>query len=158
MGHFCPPGSGTRSGSGSTHPIESGSNPDPDPQPCWYRSLQGYNECINSINHWTCRKPWKNPLINELVIGQTTTKQPFTMSKTQSIRKLLCFKITSEYWLIGSAPTQLVQHLAQRRSSNRRIVAGSHTFNMVWLYRSPLAVGGGVSLLKFSLPAFAAAS
>ncbi len=27
MGHFCPPGSG------STDPIESGSNPDPDQQP-----------------------------------------------------------------------------------------------------------------------------
>jgi hypothetical protein len=30
VGHFCPPGSG----SGSTGPIESGSNPDPDPKPC----------------------------------------------------------------------------------------------------------------------------
>ncbi len=31
VGNFCPPGSG------STDPIESGSNPDPDtdPQPCW---------------------------------------------------------------------------------------------------------------------------
>ncbi len=28
VGHFCPPGSG------STEPIEYGSNPDPDPQPC----------------------------------------------------------------------------------------------------------------------------
>ncbi len=32
VGHFCPPGSG----SGSTDPIESGSNQDPDSQP-WYR-------------------------------------------------------------------------------------------------------------------------
>jgi hypothetical protein len=30
VGHFCPPGSG----SGSTDPIEYGSNADPDPQPC----------------------------------------------------------------------------------------------------------------------------
>jgi hypothetical protein len=29
VGHFCPPESG------STDPIESGSNWDPDPQPCW---------------------------------------------------------------------------------------------------------------------------
>jgi hypothetical protein len=35
VGHFCPPGSG----SGSTDPIEYGSNPDPDPDPDpqpWY--------------------------------------------------------------------------------------------------------------------------
>jgi hypothetical protein len=34
VGHFCPP----ESGSGSTDPIESGSNPDPDPQP-WYEGI-----------------------------------------------------------------------------------------------------------------------
>ncbi len=33
MGPFCSPGSG----SGFTDPIESGSNPDPDPQPCWHQ-------------------------------------------------------------------------------------------------------------------------
>ncbi len=37
VGLFCPPGSG------STDPIESGSNPDPDPQP-WFGSLPGFRE------------------------------------------------------------------------------------------------------------------
>ncbi len=42
MGHFCPPESdpNSESGSGSTDPIESGSNPDTDPQPwseAWIR-------------------------------------------------------------------------------------------------------------------------
>ncbi len=35
VGHFCPPG--------STDPIESGSNPDPDPQPWFYVNAIGSN-------------------------------------------------------------------------------------------------------------------
>jgi hypothetical protein len=34
VGHFCPPNPDPDSESGSTDPIESGSNPDQDPQPC----------------------------------------------------------------------------------------------------------------------------
>jgi len=36
VGHFCPPGSG------STGPIEYGSNPDPDPKP-WYKVALSHN-------------------------------------------------------------------------------------------------------------------
>jgi hypothetical protein len=39
------------------------------------------------------------------------------------------------------APTELVQHSAYRGSSSRLNVASSYRFNMVWLYRSPIAVG-----------------
>jgi hypothetical protein len=41
VGHFCPPGSG------STGPIESGSNPDPDLKPC-IRGLRG-NRFLHSV-------------------------------------------------------------------------------------------------------------
>ncbi len=37
MGHFCPPG--------STDPIESGSSPDPDPQPCFHSFLLHWGIC-----------------------------------------------------------------------------------------------------------------
>jgi hypothetical protein len=59
-----------------------------------------------------------------------------------------------------SAPTKLVQHSVQRGSSHRCYVASSKKFNMVWQYRSPIAVGReGVFLLpKLFLPAFAAAT
>jgi hypothetical protein len=48
MGHFCPPGSGC----GSTDPIESGSNPDPDtdpnPQSWFLLTLIGSMRCTSS--------------------------------------------------------------------------------------------------------------
>jgi hypothetical protein len=44
---------------------------------------------------------------------------------------------------IQRAPTELVQHSASRVSSHRRNVTSCHIFNMAWLYRSPIAVGGG---------------
>jgi hypothetical protein len=58
------------------------------------------------------------------------------------------------------AATELVQNSAYRTSSHRRDVTSSHIFNMVWLYRSPVAVGreGVFCLLKFFLPAFSAAT
>ncbi len=39
------------------------------------------------------------------------------------------------------APTELVQHSAYRGNSHCRNVASSHICNMMWLYRSPVAVG-----------------
>ncbi len=45
--------------------------------------------------------------------------------------------------VICRGPTEIVQHSAYWESSHRRNVASSHIFNMVWLYLSPIPVGGG---------------
>ena len=50
MGHFCPPGSR------STDPIESGSSPDPDPQPWWWAENPGasWKESYQLPSEWIC--------------------------------------------------------------------------------------------------------
>ncbi len=40
-------------------------------------------------------------------------------------------------------PTELVQPSAYRGSSHQRKVAAIHLIDMVWLFRSPISVGGG---------------
>ncbi len=59
------------------------------------------------------------------------------------------------------AATELVQNSAYRKSSHRRDVTSSHIFNMVWLYRSPVAEGregGSIFLAQIFLPAFSVAT
>ncbi len=94
MGHFCPPGS--KSGSGSNVPIESGSNP--DWEIIWIRiRIQGFNDqklqLKKKIIFWGSKTTIYLSL--SLQKGFQATEEPFSpqkrTSRTQNIKFLIFF-------------------------------------------------------------------